>query len=87
MTEEPFARLIVEKGIDGLSEIPLNQTAYQLGSAKDADVVLDNASVSRLHAQIIHHGGRFQIRDLGSPDPRPGEQERHLRERDPRWRG
>ena len=66
MTEEPFARLIVEKGIDGLSEIPLNQTAYQLGSAKDADVVLDNASVSRLHAQIIHHGGRFQIRDLGS---------------------
>jgi hypothetical protein len=37
-----------------------------IGRGLDNDVVLEDASVSRHHAEITREGGRTQIRDLGS---------------------
>jgi pSer/pThr/pTyr-binding forkhead associated (FHA) protein len=37
-----------------------------LGRSRDCDVVVDDANVSRHHAELRHEGGGWQIVDLGS---------------------
>ena len=37
-----------------------------IGRSPDCDVFLDDVTVSRRHAEIVHEGGRYVIRDLGS---------------------
>ena len=37
-----------------------------IGRAPDCDVFLDDVTVSRRHAELLHEGDRFTIRDLGS---------------------
>ena len=37
-----------------------------IGRGLDNDVVLDDASVSRHHAEVMREGGRLEVRDLGS---------------------
>ena len=40
---------------------------YRIGRADTNDIVLDDASVSREHAELVElGGGRFQVKDLGS---------------------
>ena len=66
MPDKTAATLRAEKGVPDLPEITLGEQVYQLGSSTEADVVLDNPYVSRLHAQIVREGNRFRIRDLRS---------------------
>ncbi len=66
MMTHPGAMLIVEKGIDDASVIPLDRAAHVIGKSPDADIFADNPYVSRSHAQISVNGDYFEIRDLGS---------------------
>lgn len=58
--------LVVEKGVPGVKAIPLDQPVCIIGSSATADVSIDNPYVSRMHAQIVFDGERFQIRDMDS---------------------
>lgn len=44
----------------------LDQSTIEVGRDPDADVVIDNVSVSRSHAEIRREGGRWVVEDLGS---------------------
>ena len=37
-----------------------------IGRGSDADIVIDDGLASRRHCSIIHKGGRYTLRDLGS---------------------
>ncbi|MGI8422638.1 MAG: FhaA domain-containing protein [Chloroflexota bacterium] len=45
---------------------PLAGGHVTIGRGLDNDIVLDDASVSRNHAELTREGGRMQVRDLGS---------------------
>lgn len=45
---------------------PLAGAQVRIGRGLDNEVVLDDASVSRHHAEIIREHGRAEVRDLGS---------------------
>ncbi|MBI3971283.1 MAG: DUF3662 domain-containing protein [Chloroflexi bacterium] len=45
---------------------PVTGTRLTIGRGLDNDVVLEDASVSRHHAEIWREGGRLEVRDLGS---------------------
>ena len=66
MAKQASALLIVEKGSEDASVIPLEQATHVIGKLPDADIPLDNPFVSRRHAQILIDQGRFKISDLGS---------------------
>ena len=63
---EAAALLIVEKGGEDASVIPLDQTDHLIGKLPYANIPFSNPFVSRRHAQIIATKGRYQINDLGS---------------------
>ena len=46
------ALLIVEKGVEEASVIPLDQKSHLIGNLSGADISLSNPYVSRQHAQI-----------------------------------
>lgn len=58
----PRAFLIVE----GQRTVPLTHTVVNLGRRTDNHIILDDARVSRAHAQMRLRYGRFVIYDLGS---------------------
>ena len=64
MADQPEAVLVVERGIDDFSIVPLNQPAYELGKSASSNIVLDNPYVSRRHARIVVRRGHFEIEDL-----------------------
>ena len=66
MAEQPDAMLVVERGIDDVSVLPLDRDTCVLGKSPSADIVIDNPYVSRRHAQITWANGVFHIRDVGS---------------------
>ena len=66
MAEQPDAMLVVERGIDDVSVLPLDRDTCVLGKSPSADIVIDNPYVSRRHAQITWAEGNFHIRDVGS---------------------
>ena len=45
---------------------PLAGGRVSVGRGLDNNIVLDDASVSRHHAELTREGGRLQVRDLGS---------------------
>lgn len=45
---------------------PVAGTRTSVGRGLDNDVVLEDASVSRHHAEIVREGARLSVRDLGS---------------------
>jgi pSer/pThr/pTyr-binding forkhead associated (FHA) protein len=51
--------------LDG-RRIPLTRAVTVLGRSGDVDVPLDDAGVSRRHAEVHVTGGRFRVVDLGS---------------------
>jgi len=52
--------------LDGKRHIPLNRPIVTLGRALDNDIVIDDARVSRHHAQLRLRQGRYVIYDTGS---------------------
>src|SRR5918994_7273342 len=51
--------------IGGRSEL-LGSGGATIGRSRDADIVLDDANVSRKHAEVRPSGGSWIVRDLGS---------------------
>lgn len=52
--------------MNGRKHIPLDRPTMTIGRRSDCDVILDDGTVSRRHAQIRWRFGRFVIYDLGS---------------------
>lgn len=49
-----------------VSRVPIVAAQTTIGREVGCDVVIDNAGVSRTHAMVVCHEGRFRVRDLGS---------------------
>jgi pSer/pThr/pTyr-binding forkhead associated (FHA) protein len=58
----PGRYLAIEEGEDVVL-LPLASDLMHIGRSPAADIVLDDASVSRRHAVIVHRGGRAVILD------------------------
>ena len=52
-------------GWDGGRHV-IERRAVVLGRSRDCDIVLDDKSVSRRHAELVRHGDGFLLRDLDS---------------------
>jgi hypothetical protein len=52
--------------VDGKRHVTLTKPMYSIGRRRDSDIVVDDPSVSRLHAQLRQRYGRWVIFDLGS---------------------
>lgn len=58
----PSAMLIV----NGDQQVPLDKAVVNLGRQRDNDIIIDDATVSRHHAQIRLRFGSYVLFDLGS---------------------
>ena len=61
-----MALLQLSKGSGPAEELTLHGDRSVLGRHPDCDIVLDAASVSRQHAQIILQNGQYYVEDLHS---------------------
>jgi pSer/pThr/pTyr-binding forkhead associated (FHA) protein len=59
-------RLVYEKPGGVTVEFPLTAEVVTIGRDAEADVVIDEPLVSRIHARIERRGDQFVIIDLGS---------------------
>ncbi|MFM6979920.1 MAG: FHA domain-containing protein [Micrococcales bacterium] len=60
------ALLIVKRGADIGARFLLDQDVTVAGRHPNADIFLDDVTVSRRHAEFVRHGNSFEVRDLGS---------------------
>lgn len=60
------ALLIVKRGGDIGSRFLLDQDVTTVGRHPNADIFLDDVTVSRRHAEFHRHGTAFEVRDLAS---------------------
>ncbi len=63
---QPQAKFTVQNGPQKGHVWPLNQNQVRIGRAQDADWQLNDAKVSRHHAEIRREGELVRISDLGS---------------------
>jgi pSer/pThr/pTyr-binding forkhead associated (FHA) protein len=56
----------VNKGIDGISMIPIDASSFIAGNSDAVDIKLENRFVSRRHFQVRFESDVFYISDLGS---------------------
>lgn len=59
----PTVRVVVE---DDQGKERVFSQAFQIGRGDDADLRVQHRLVSRLHAEVSHEGGAWQLRDLAS---------------------
>lgn len=60
------ALLVVKRGADIGARFLLDQDITLAGRHPNADIFLDDVTVSRRHAEFHRHGISFEVRDLGS---------------------
>ena len=60
------ALLVVKRGADIGARFLLDQDVNTSGRHPNADIFLDDVTVSRRHAEFLRHGTSFEVRDLGS---------------------
>ena len=60
------ALLVVRRGPNVGARFLLDADVTTAGRHPDADIFLDDVTVSRRHAEFIRTGTAFQVRDLGS---------------------
>jgi pSer/pThr/pTyr-binding forkhead associated (FHA) protein len=60
------ALLIVRRGPNAGARFLLDADVTTAGRHPDADIFLDDVTVSRRHAEFIRHGTAFEVKDLGS---------------------
>ena len=60
------ALLVVRRGPNTGARFLLNSDLTTAGRHPDADIFLDDVTVSRRHSQFVRHGNSFEIKDLGS---------------------
>ena len=66
MTAPIPASFTVNRGIDGISMIPINASSVIAGNSDAVDIKLENRFVSRRHFQVRFESDVFYISDLGS---------------------
>lgn len=60
------ALLVVKRGADIGARFLLDQDVTVAGRHPNADIFLDDVTVSRRHAEFVRHGRNFEVRDLSS---------------------
>lgn len=60
------ALLIVQRGPNAGSRFLLDADRTSAGRHPEADIFLDDVTVSRRHAEFVRDGERFRVRDVGS---------------------
>lgn len=60
------ALLIVRRGPNVGARFLLDADVTTVGRHPDADIFLDDVTVSRRHADFLRAGSRFEVKDLGS---------------------
>ncbi len=60
------ALLVVRRGPNVGARFLLDADVTTVGRHPDADIFLDDVTVSRLHAEFTRYGTSFQVKDLGS---------------------
>ena len=60
------ALLVMQRGGAGVERILLDADRVSAGRSEQADIFLDDVTVSRRHAEFLRHGTAFQVKDLGS---------------------
>ena len=60
------ALLVVQRGPNAGARFLLDQDVTIAGRHPDADIFLDDVTVSRKHAEFARTGTSFEVRDLGS---------------------
>lgn len=60
------ALLVVRRGPNVGARFLLDADVTTAGRHPDADIFLDDVTVSRRHTEFLRHGTAFEIRDLGS---------------------
>ena len=60
------ALLIVRRGPNAGARFLLDQDSTVAGRHPEADIFLDDVTVSRRHAEFVRHGSAFEVKDLGS---------------------
>ncbi len=60
------ALLVVKHGAEAGSRFLLDKELTTAGRHPNADIFLDDVTVSRRHAEFLRVGNTFQVRDLGS---------------------
>jgi pSer/pThr/pTyr-binding forkhead associated (FHA) protein len=60
------AVLVVKRGVDAASRFRLDQQVTSAGRHPDSNIVLDNITVSRRHAEFRLEGRKFRVVDMGS---------------------
>ena len=59
-------KLIVKSGADVAKELPLDKEKFTIGRMPDNDLELRDSLVSRRHTELIRHGPRITLYDMGS---------------------
>jgi pSer/pThr/pTyr-binding forkhead associated (FHA) protein len=60
------ALLVVRRGPNVGARFLLDKDSTVAGRHPEADIFLDDVTVSRRHADFVRHGSSFEVRDLGS---------------------
>jgi pSer/pThr/pTyr-binding forkhead associated (FHA) protein len=60
------ALLIVKRGANAGARFLLDQDVTTVGRHPNADIFLDDVTVSRRHAEFLRDGAEFTVRDLAS---------------------
>ena len=60
------ALLVVRRGPNVGARFLLDADVTTVGRHPDADIFLDDVTVSRRHAEFLRHATAFQVKDLGS---------------------
>jgi pSer/pThr/pTyr-binding forkhead associated (FHA) protein len=60
------ALLIVKRGANAGARFLLDQDVTTVGRHPNADIFLDDVTVSRRHAEFLRDGAKFTVRDLAS---------------------
>jgi pSer/pThr/pTyr-binding forkhead associated (FHA) protein len=60
------ALLIVKRGANAGARFLLDQDLTTVGRHPNADIFLDDVTVSRRHAEFLRDGNQFKVRDLAS---------------------
>ncbi len=63
---ERIGMLVVKRGPNAGSKFVLDQPVTKAGRHPDSDIFLDDVTVSRRHAEIVHDDNGYRMRDVGS---------------------
>jgi pSer/pThr/pTyr-binding forkhead associated (FHA) protein len=64
--DEGTGVLVVKRGPDTGTQHLLDKPVIKVGRHPESDIFLDDITVSRRHAEFMHEGDGYHVRDVGS---------------------